>query len=128
MRRDDLEKLAAALGGLAILGCLPDSPAAAAGLRYGDVLLSVNSVPTPNWVAYVKVMNERKKGSMVVRVFRDGVEAEYALQLEEDPTAPEVPNLLARILDSKAWPAVSREENEEDEAERRREALKALPQ
>ncbi|MFO0600703.1 MAG: PDZ domain-containing protein [Myxococcaceae bacterium] len=127
MRRDDFEKLATALGGLAILGCLPDSPAAAAGLRYGDVLLSVNGVPTPNWVAYVKVMNERKR-PMVVRVFRDGVEAEYSLDLPVDPPAPEVPNLLTRILDSKAWPAVTREDDEEDEAARKREALKSLPQ
>lgn len=128
MRRDDLEKLAAALGGLAILGCLPESPAAAAGLRYGDVLLSVNGVPTPNWVAYVKVMNARAKGAMVVRVFRDGVEAEFSLQLADEQPGPEVQNLLTRILDSKAWPAVSREEDEEDESERRREALKTLPQ
>lgn len=125
MRRDDFEKLATALGGLAVLGCLPDSPAAAAGLRYGDVLLSVNGVPTPNWVAYVKVMNERKR-PMVVRVFRDGVELEYSLELPEDPPAPQVPGLLSRILESKAWPAMMREDLDEEE-EKKRAASKPLP-
>lgn len=40
------QKIADAYGGILVLGALPGSPAAELGLRYGDVLLSVNGMRT----------------------------------------------------------------------------------
>ena len=41
-----LFELAKTLDGLPVLGCLAGSPAALAGVRYGDILLSVNGQRT----------------------------------------------------------------------------------
>ncbi len=40
------QKIADTYGGILVLGALPGSPAAELGLRYGDVLLSVNGMRT----------------------------------------------------------------------------------
>lgn len=70
---EQLTKLATALGGLPVLGCRPGSPAARAGIRYGDVLLSVNGVPTPDWATYVEARAIRPR-EMEVAIFRGGDE------------------------------------------------------
>ena len=44
--RKSLFALAKALEGLPVLGALEGTPAARAGVRYGDVLLEVNGVRT----------------------------------------------------------------------------------
>jgi S1-C subfamily serine protease len=68
-----LTRLATALGGLPVLGCRPGSPAARAGVRYGDVLLSVNGVPTPDWQAYIEA-RARRQSAMQIAIFRGGEE------------------------------------------------------
>ena len=70
---EQLTKLAGALGGLPVLGCKPGSPAARAGIRYGDVVLSVNGMATPDWSAYAEARSKRT-GAMQVAVFRGGEE------------------------------------------------------
>ena len=65
--------LAKALGGIPILGTLAGSPAARAGLRYGDVLLAVNDHPTPTVADYIEAKGLRDDGMKVV-VFRGGAE------------------------------------------------------
>ena len=45
--RKQLEEIAATVQGVPVFGCLPGSTAAEAGVRYGDIVLSVNGVRTP---------------------------------------------------------------------------------
>jgi len=71
--RRQLAQLATALGGIPVWGCLPGSAAARIGVRYGDVILSVNGRPTPNVDEYIEARNVRRDGLSVV-VFRDGRE------------------------------------------------------
>ena len=47
----ELSRLATALGGLPILGCSEGSPAADAGLCYGDIILAGDGSPVPSWSA-----------------------------------------------------------------------------
>ena len=94
------------MGGLAILGCLPGSPAAEAGLRYGDILLEVNGQPTPDWAAYVA--SARTQGTMAVRVFRGGAELHFRLPLSEEPQAPSPAGVLQRVLQSGALSTMAR--------------------
>ncbi len=79
---EQLTKLATALGGLPVLGCRPGSPAARAGVRYGDVLLAVNGIKTPDWAAYVEARQARR-GDMKIEIFRGGEELTVEMALEQ---------------------------------------------
>jgi regulator of sigma E protease len=73
--------LAAALGGLPVLGCLPGSPVDRAGIKYGDVLLSVDGQLTPSWDAYIAA-RESSGPSIRLRLSRDGREFEVDVPLD----------------------------------------------
>ena len=79
--RKDLHKLAAALNGLPVLGCRADSPADRAGVMYGDVLLSVNGRPTPDWTAFIEARS-LSSTEMIVELFRDGQQLKLVVPLE----------------------------------------------
>lgn len=79
MINDDFARLAFVLHGLCIMGCWPGSPSQRAGLRYGDILLEVNGVRTPDWDTYISVTRERRPLTSV-RVFRAGVEVELGYE------------------------------------------------
>jgi S1-C subfamily serine protease len=76
----DLSRLATALGGLPISGCAPGSPAALAGVCYGDIVLSVNGMPTASWSDFFQA-RRRSAGPLRVRVFRRGLELEASMTL-----------------------------------------------
>jgi S1-C subfamily serine protease len=77
--RTDLFRLAAAIGGVPILGCLDGSPAAEAGVRYGDILLSVDGLPTATWDDFLEARS-RSKGGFLARIFRGGDEFEVSIE------------------------------------------------
>ena len=94
---NDLSKLAGKLGGLPVLGCRPGSPAARAGIRYGDIVLAINGQPTPDWSAYLAARALRPD-DMTVEVFRAGETVTHHLVLDRnaqlDPWA-----VLAEVLE-----------------------------
>jgi len=83
----ELTFLADSLGGLPIMGCSSGSPASRAGLRYGDIVLTVEGVPTPSWAAFFQATRFVEPGrrfgerGVCVRVFRQGTELELSLAL-----------------------------------------------
>jgi len=79
--------LARALEGVPILGALGGTSAARAGLRYGDVLLSVNGVRTTSISDYIHAKDLRR-GGMTVVVFRDGVQQELEFEFAGAPADP----------------------------------------
>jgi S1-C subfamily serine protease len=90
--------LAKALEGLPVLGTLEGTPAARAGVRYGDVLLSVNGMRTRSAADYVEAKNLRLDGMEIV-IFRSG--ASITLSLTYDAAAEPVdPVKLVAVLDS----------------------------
>jgi len=109
--RSQLAQLAAALGGIPVWGCLPGSAAARLGVRYGDVILSVNGRSTPNVDDYIEARNGRRDGLVVV-IFRDGREHTLEVSLEAravpltraqlERTADQV--AAARLLPSERMP------------------------
>jgi membrane-associated protease RseP (regulator of RpoE activity) len=73
-----IQRLAKLYGGLPLLGCLPGSPAARAGLRWGDIVIAINGAPTPDVDSYVEAKGLRE-GGMTVVIARDGTELHIEL-------------------------------------------------
>ena len=76
----DLSSLATALGGLPILGCSKGSPAADAGLCYGDIILSGNGAPVGSWSELLSAC-KRARSTVALRVTRTGRELQLALRV-----------------------------------------------
>jgi S1-C subfamily serine protease len=88
--RDTTERLAEIYEGIPVLGVMPRSPAARAGVQAGDILLEVNGIRTTGVDAYLAAKGWRE-GLMTVRVARAGEELELTLAESKDhiPSTPE---------------------------------------
>ncbi|MBP9827410.1 PDZ domain-containing protein, partial [Candidatus Saccharibacteria bacterium] len=70
------------------LSVLPNSPAAKAGLREGDILLKINDQSVTRTNTLVSVLSKYKVGETVTITFwRDGREQTAQLKLEEAPSS-----------------------------------------
>lgn len=98
MPRKQLEEIAAAVQGVPVWGCLPGSTAAEAGVRYGDIVLAVNGIPTPSIVEYLEGRKLRSDG-FELRIFRDGAELSFFVPFRT-PTEP-MAALAAQIADGR---------------------------
>ena len=82
--------LAKALDGIPVLGTLAGTPAARAGIRYGDILLEVNGMRTRTVADYIEAKALREDGMEIV-VFRAGAEQRsdlaYDANVQTDPQA-----------------------------------------
>jgi S1-C subfamily serine protease len=94
VKRSDLARLAQALEGLPILGCMEDSPAARAGVRYGDVLLAVDGHATPTLDSFLEA-RRLAEAVLEVKIFRDGETLELSIPLERTRTVTAADMLAA---------------------------------
>ena len=103
LKWEDVMRMAARLNGVPVLGCRPGSPAERAGVRYGDILMAVNGVPTPDWGAYIEA-RARSRSEMQVEVFRAGetLRFEFALPQRSEPIDPAA--LLEELLEAGMTP------------------------
>jgi S1-C subfamily serine protease len=79
----ECETIADVLGGLLIVGCLPNSSASILGLRYGDVVVEVNGTQTATLGDFfeARLLDDSE---MKLRVFRDGRVIDLRLTLNHD--------------------------------------------
>ena len=101
MSRKQLEQIAETVRGVPVWGCLPGSTAAEAGVRYGDIVLSVNGMPTPNIDAYLEARKLRTDG-YELRLFRDG--DEFTVFVGFRPPADSLTALAMQIADGRYVP------------------------
>ena len=80
-----------------MLGALGGSPAARAGIRYGDVLLSVNGRRTKTVVDYIEAKDLRRDGMEIV-VFRSGSETIEELRYEESAAPADPAAIVAELV------------------------------
>jgi S1-C subfamily serine protease len=99
LSREQLGKLAETLQGIPVWGCLPGSQGQNAGVRYGDVVLSVNGQRTSDAAAYLAARRLRRDGMSLV-VFREGTTHTLDLHFEQtaEATAEEKMRSLALLL------------------------------
>jgi len=95
--KSTLFELARALDGLAVLGCLQGTPAALAGVRYGDILLSVNGKKTRTMSDYVEAKALRADGMNIV-VFRAGEETPLEFDYHPNAPRPDSASLIAELM------------------------------
>lgn len=98
MSRQQLEHIAETVGGVPVLGCLPGSTAAEAGVRYGDIVVSVNGVATPSIDEYLEARKLRSDGFDLV-LFRDG--RHLSLFVPFRPPADPLAALALQIADGR---------------------------
>ncbi|HET7500193.1 MAG TPA: PDZ domain-containing protein [Kofleriaceae bacterium] len=94
LKWEDITRMAARLNGIPVLGCRPGSPAERAGVRYGDILMAVNGMPTPDWASYIEA-RAADPTAMRIELFRAGETLVFAFAL----AAPGEPVDPARLLD-----------------------------
>jgi S1-C subfamily serine protease len=91
--RKEVDALALALGGMPVWGVLKDSVAARAGIRYGDIVLEVNGMKTPDASAFVSARGLREDGA-TISYHRDG--STHVAELTFDSDAP---NTIQAVID-----------------------------
>lgn len=113
LKWEDVTRMASRLNGVPVLGCRPGSPAARAGVRYGDILLSVNNMPTPDWASYIEA-KASVRGHMKVELFRAGetLVFEFALPTQTEHIDPAL--LLDELIESGLAPLMMSESHRPD--------------
>lgn len=101
--KEALFELARALEGLPVLGSLAGTPASRAGVRYGDVLISVNGVRTRSFFDYIEAKALRTDGMDLV-VFRSGAEQAAALAFDEEAPPIDPVSLVAELVSLRIVP------------------------
>jgi S1-C subfamily serine protease len=66
-----IEKLAKLLGGIPVWEVFPESAAAMAGVRFGDIIVSVNGTATPTFEDFLAA-GEAHLSNIEFEVFRNG--------------------------------------------------------
>jgi len=99
LKWEEVQRMAARLNGIPVLGCRAGSPAARAGIQYGDVLTSVNNLPTPDWSAYIEART-LSRGQMRVELFRAGETLVFELQLPSSGEPIDPAGLLEELVES----------------------------
>jgi len=99
LKWEEVQRIAVRLNGIPVLGCRPGSPAARAGIQYGDVLLTVNNMATPDWAAYIDA-RKLSRELMRVELFRAGEHLIFELELPTSSAPIDAAGLLEELVES----------------------------
>jgi S1-C subfamily serine protease len=111
-KRKEILALAEAEDGVPLWGCVPGSPAAVAGLRYGDILLRVNGERVRSIGDYVEAKHNAD-GPFEVVVRRDADLLTFVVEPQTPPA-----DKIEEIAETVAKEGYFRPESESDEPEK----------
>ena len=80
LKRAEIMALAEAVEGIPLWGTIPGSPAALAGLQYGDILLSIRGRRVKTLKDYVEAFRSEEEGPADVVVLRGGEELTFQVE------------------------------------------------
>lgn len=100
LTRTNIQRLARAEQGVPLWGCTPGSPAALAGLRYGDIVLSVDGRRTRSAEEYVAAKAEERAH---VIVFRRGAEVRTTTIVPGPSVWPDMTASVAELAGSNSF-------------------------
>jgi S1-C subfamily serine protease len=101
--RSQVGRIAKALEGIPVWGCLPGSVAQKAGIRYGDILLTVNGQRTKDIEDYMAARKLRKDG-VELTLFRDGREMSVDMAFVKDGFEPDIESLAHQLREAGLFP------------------------
>jgi S1-C subfamily serine protease len=94
----EIQAIANILGGVPILGIVPGSPADQSGLRYGDIVLSLNGVATKTFIEFLSA-HDASGENFDLEVFRNGalvrIEMEIPLRRRQNSEASLTPAMYS---------------------------------
>lgn len=94
----EIKKLAEAVGGMPVWGCMPGSPADKAGIQYGDILLRINGEEVSCFEEYVAA---KKLGDdrLSARVMRGGQTLDVELSMRDPQWDPTYEKVVEEVAD-----------------------------
>jgi S1-C subfamily serine protease len=114
LKWEDVTRIAIRLNGVPVLGCRPGSPAARAGVQYGDILMAVNGAPTPDWASFIEA-RAKQRGTMLVEVFRAGEILRFDLTLPAPGEPVDPLAMLEELLEAGTMPMITSDRRRDPE-------------
>lgn len=104
-----IRELAKIEEGVPLWGCLPDSPSAQAGLRYGDIILRIGGHRVKDVRDYIKAMNARQGTEITVEVLRNGEPHEAILIMADDAPSRDFEETARYVAEQRMIPPIDDE-------------------
>ncbi|MFP4599432.1 MAG: PDZ domain-containing protein [Persicimonas sp.] len=110
----EIKKLAEAVGGMPVWGCMPGSPAHKAGIQYGDILLRINGEAVSCFEEYVAA-KELTNGRLSARVMRGGQTLDVELNMRDPQWNPSYEEVAEQVADEEYLAPLTATDNRGEE-------------
>ncbi len=105
-----IRELAKIEEGIPLWGCIPDSPSARAGLRYGDIIVRIGGHRVKDVRDYIKAMKARLGTEIAVEVLRNGECHMAVLIMADDAPSRDFEETAKYIAEQRMLPPIDDEE------------------
>ena len=104
-----IRELAKIEEGIPLWGCIPDSPSARAGLRYGDIIVRIGGHRVKDVRDYIKAMKARLGTEIAVEVLRNGEPLEAIIIMADDAPPRDFEETARTVVEGRMIPPIDDE-------------------